>query len=57
MRLYASLYRKEVAGMVLVDASHPDQENRFPPELKNMEGTGCAKPSSWSIVRLSASPG
>lgn len=25
--------------MVLVDASHPDQENRFPPELKNMEGT------------------
>ena len=25
--------------MVLVDASHPDQENRFPLELKNMEGT------------------
>jgi hypothetical protein len=25
--------------MVLVDASHPDQENRFPPELKNMEGS------------------
>jgi pimeloyl-ACP methyl ester carboxylesterase len=24
---------------VLVDSSHPDQENRFPPELKNMEGT------------------
>ncbi len=39
VRLYASLYRNEVAGMVLVDASHPDQENRFPPELKNMEGT------------------
>ena len=39
VRLYASLYRKEVAGMVLVDASHPDQDNRFPPELKNMEGT------------------
>lgn len=38
VRLYASLYRNEVAGMVLVDASHPDQENRFPPELKNMEG-------------------
>ena len=36
VRLYASLYRNEVAGMVLVDASHPDQENRFPPELKNM---------------------
>jgi pimeloyl-ACP methyl ester carboxylesterase len=39
VRLYASLYRNEVAGMVLVDASHPDQENRFPPELKSMEGT------------------
>ena len=39
VRLYASLYRTEVAGMVLVDASHPDQENRFPPELKNMEGS------------------
>jgi hypothetical protein len=25
--------------MVLVDASHPDQDNRFPPELKNMEGS------------------
>jgi pimeloyl-ACP methyl ester carboxylesterase len=39
VRLYASLYRDEVAGIVLVDASHPDQENRFPPELKSMEGT------------------
>jgi len=39
VRLYASLYRNEVAGMVLVDASHPDQENRFPPEIKTMEGT------------------
>ena len=39
VRLFASLYRSEVAGMVLVDASHPDQENRFPPELKNLEGS------------------
>jgi pimeloyl-ACP methyl ester carboxylesterase len=39
VRLYASLYRDQVAGMVLVDSSHPDQENRFPPELKNMEGS------------------
>ncbi len=39
VRVFASLYRNEVAGMVLVDASHPDQENRFPSELKNMEGT------------------
>src|SRR5208282_6371434 len=39
VRLYASLHHDEVVGMVLVDASHPDQENRFPPELKNMEGS------------------
>lgn len=39
VRLYASLYPHEVAGMVLVDASHPDQENRFPAELKGMEGS------------------
>jgi pimeloyl-ACP methyl ester carboxylesterase len=36
VRLYASLYRKEVAGMVFVDASHPDQEKRFPPALKSL---------------------
>src|SRR6266700_167098 len=39
VRLFASLYRNEIAGMVLVDASHPDQEKRFPPELRNMEGS------------------
>jgi pimeloyl-ACP methyl ester carboxylesterase len=39
VRLYTSLYRSEVGGMVLVDSSHPDQENRFPPELKNLEGS------------------
>ncbi len=39
VRIFASLYPKEVAGMVLVDASHPDQENRFPAEMKNMEGS------------------
>jgi len=39
VRLYASLYPSQVVGMALIDASHPDQENRFSPELKNMEGT------------------
>jgi|SRR5579859_861444 len=39
VRLYASLYPNDVAGMVLVDASHPDQENRLPAELKSMEGS------------------
>jgi pimeloyl-ACP methyl ester carboxylesterase len=39
VRLFASAYRSEVAGMVLVDASHPEQESRLPLELKNLEGT------------------
>ena len=39
VRVYASMYRRDIVGMVLVDASHPDQENRFPPELKNLEGS------------------
>jgi len=39
VRVYNGVYRNEVVGMVLVDASHPDQENRFPPELKNLEGS------------------
>ncbi len=39
VRVFTSLYRNEVAGMVLVDASHPDQESRFPQALKDMEGS------------------
>jgi len=39
VRLFASLYRNEVVGLVLVDASHPDQDARLPLELKNFEGT------------------
>jgi len=39
VRLYASLYPTDVAGMVLVDASHPDQDKRFPGEIKNMQGS------------------
>jgi pimeloyl-ACP methyl ester carboxylesterase len=39
VRLFTSMYPREIVGMVLVDASHPDQENRFPAELKNMEGS------------------
>jgi pimeloyl-ACP methyl ester carboxylesterase len=37
VRLFASLYRKEVAGMVLVDASHPEQQKRFPPALNDLD--------------------
>jgi len=39
VRLYASLYRNEVAGMVLVDSSHPEQEKRFPQALNDLDKT------------------
>lgn len=39
VRLYSSLYRSEVAGMVLVDSSHPEQKKRFPPELNDLDKT------------------
>ena len=39
VRLFASLYRNEVAGMVLVDASHPEQQKRFPPALNDLDAT------------------
>jgi pimeloyl-ACP methyl ester carboxylesterase len=37
VRIYQKLYPSEVAGIVLVDASHPDQEKRFPPALADMD--------------------
>ena len=39
VRLYANLYRSEVAGMVLVDSSHPEQQKRLPPALNDMDAT------------------
>jgi hypothetical protein len=38
VRVYTSLYRNEIVGMVLVDALIPIRES-FSPELKNMEGS------------------
>jgi pimeloyl-ACP methyl ester carboxylesterase len=39
IRLYATLFRSEVAGMVLVDSSHPEQQKRFPPALNDRDAT------------------
>jgi pimeloyl-ACP methyl ester carboxylesterase len=39
VRVYANMFRNDVVGMVLVDSSHPDQENRFSAELKSLEGS------------------
>jgi pimeloyl-ACP methyl ester carboxylesterase len=40
VRLYAGLYRGEVAGMVLVDSSHPEQLKRLPPAVLDIEASG-----------------
>lgn len=37
VRLFANLYSIEIAGMVLVDASHPDQKKRFPLALNDLD--------------------
>jgi pimeloyl-ACP methyl ester carboxylesterase len=39
VRLFALRYRSEVAGMVLVDSSHPEQIKRFPPALNDLDKT------------------
>ena len=39
VRLYNSLYPGDVAGIVLVDSSHPDQQKRFPPALNDLDAT------------------
>lgn len=36
VRMFADLYPAEVAGMVLVDAGHEDQFDRFPPEYARL---------------------
>ena len=37
IRVFAELYPDEVMGMVLIDSSHPEQEERFPPSPVNLE--------------------
>jgi len=39
-RLFAGTYPHEVAGMVLVDSSHEEQENRFPPGVTELNRKG-----------------
>lgn len=42
MRLFASRYAEQVAGLVLVDASHPDQVERLPAELQALSSRASA---------------
>jgi pimeloyl-ACP methyl ester carboxylesterase len=44
VRMYADMYPKEVAGMVLADSSHPDMWGRMPPEV-----TATLRPPAWQV--------
>jgi pimeloyl-ACP methyl ester carboxylesterase len=50
VRLYASLYRNEVVGMVLVDSSHPEQQKRLPPELRDLDATWLREQESFEFT-------
>jgi pimeloyl-ACP methyl ester carboxylesterase len=39
VRIFAGLYRNEVAGMVLVDSSHPEQKKRLPAALNDLDAS------------------
>ena len=39
VRLFAKFYRSEAAGMIFVDASHPEQVKRFPQALNDLDKT------------------
>jgi pimeloyl-ACP methyl ester carboxylesterase len=39
VRIYRSMWPKEVAGMVLVDSSHPEQQTRLPEAVNDLDKT------------------
>ena len=47
VRIFAARYPTEVAGIVLVDASHPDMWTRLPPEV-----VGDSKPPTWQVMAM-----
>jgi pimeloyl-ACP methyl ester carboxylesterase len=56
VRLYASLYRSEVAGMVLVDSSHPEQQKRLPPALNDLDATWLREQEFFEFTMLFGIP-
>lgn len=53
VRAFTEYYPEEVAGVVLVDSAHPEQEERFPPSPVNLQPS----PASLWLTRQSASMG
>jgi pimeloyl-ACP methyl ester carboxylesterase len=50
IRLYDSLYPGDVAGLIFVDGSHPDQFERFPPALHAMNVGWIRAARLWQLV-------
>ena len=50
IRLYDSLYPNDVAGLVFIDGSHPDQLKRFPPALHTMNAGWIREGRLWQFV-------
>jgi len=46
-QLFAKRYPREVAGVVLVDSSHPDQYRKFPRDYQERYDRGTRRRSSW----------
>ena len=53
LRSFVAKYPMEVRGLVLVEASHPDQLQRLPTKLQALQGS---PPPEW-LVRLAAETG
>jgi pimeloyl-ACP methyl ester carboxylesterase len=47
VRMYANMYPKVVAGMILVDASHPDMWTRMPREV-----AATLEPPAWQVSAM-----
>ena len=50
VRIFAGLYRSEVAGMVLVDSSHPEQIKRFPPAVNDLDASWIREQEFLAVI-------
>jgi pimeloyl-ACP methyl ester carboxylesterase len=51
VRMFQSLYSDEVVGLVLVDSSHPDQDQRFPPEARKLSALSSKVLAAMQFLR------
>lgn len=54
VRVYDGRYPGEAAGFVFVDASHPEQDRRFPAEVRRVIERGKGEPDRRWLFRLAA---